>query len=112
MSNSPDNFLNRNYYADAEKDKDYCCSDVLTKIDEEENEICILENSPEFRKKLDNGLKAIRKLKIVMCVCFFFMCVTIYGGIMSGSLAILTDAAHMSADVTGYGISIVGIIVS
>jgi len=34
------------------------------------------------------------------------------GGILSGSLAILTDAAHMCSDVAGFGISIIAIYVA
>ena len=30
----------------------------------------------------------------------------ILGGILSGSLAIMTDAAHMMSDLAGYGISL------
>lgn len=37
------------------------------------------------------------------------MIVEIVGGIMSGSLAILTDAAHMCSDVGGFAISMFSI---
>jgi zinc transporter 2 len=36
-----------------------------------------------------------------------FMCVELVGGIWSGSLAILTDAAHQLSDVAGFVISFV-----
>jgi len=35
------------------------------------------------------------------------MGVEIAGGIYSGSLAVLTDAAHMFSDISGFGISII-----
>ena len=57
-------------------------------------------------------MKAIKKLKVVLCVCLLFMFAEIGGGILSGSLAILTDAAHMCSDVAGFGISIIAIYVS
>jgi len=40
------------------------------------------------------------------------MVAEVFGGIISGSLAILTDAAHMCSDVAGFGISIIAICVS
>lgn len=51
----------------------------------------------------------MRKLTIVVVICFGFMIVEICGGIISGSLAILTDAAHMCSDVAGFVISMFSI---
>lgn len=51
----------------------------------------------------------MRKLWFVVVICFFFMAAEIVGGIMSDSLAILTDAAHMLSDVGGFAISILSI---
>jgi len=45
-------------------------------------------------------------------VCFIFMGLEFAGGIISGSLAILTDAAHMFSDVAGFMISFFSIYVS
>ena len=84
----------------------------MKKIDKEPEQICLLENDVVFKRKLEIGLKAIKKLKVVLCVCLFFMVCEIFGGIMSGSLAILTDAAHMCSDVAGFGISIIAIYIS
>jgi len=39
------------------------------------------------------------------------MTIEIVGGIVAGSLAILTDAAHMLSDVAGFIISIVAILI-
>lgn len=39
------------------------------------------------------------------------MTIEIVGGIVAGSLAILTDAAHMLSDVAGFVISIVAILI-
>ena len=47
-----------------------------------------------------------------MAICFLFMIVEIVGGIASGSLAILTDAAHMLSDVGGFIISMLSIWIS
>ena len=45
----------------------------------------------------------------VTAVCFMFMMVEFVGGILSGSLAILTDAAHQFSDVAGFVLSFVAI---
>lgn len=39
------------------------------------------------------------------------MTIEVVGGIVAGSLAILTDAAHMLSDVAGFVISIVAILI-
>ena len=65
-----------------------------------------------FQQKLVDGNKAFRKLGIVVAICFLFMIVEIVGGIASGSLAILTDAAHMLSDVGGFIISMFSIWIS
>ena len=85
---------------------------MLDKVDKEPEHICILEHDVLFKRKLEIGLKAIKKLKVVLCVCLFFMVCEIFGGLLSGSLAILTDAAHMCSDVAGFGISIISIYIA
>ncbi len=45
------------------------------------------------------------KLLIVTGISFLFMSGEIVGGYLSGSLAIITDAAHMLSDVAGFLIS-------
>jgi solute carrier family 30 (zinc transporter), member 2 len=49
------------------------------------------------------------KLVIVTIICFLFMGGEVVGGIISGSIAIMTDAAHMLSDVAGFTISYVAI---
>ena len=44
-----------------------------------------------------------------MIICLIFMAAEIVGGVMAGSLAILTDAAHLMSDVAGFAISIFAI---
>lgn len=51
--------------------------------------------------------KNLRKLYISVFICILFMTGEIIGGIISGSLAILTDAAHILSDILGFCISIV-----
>ena len=57
------------------------------------------------RKALSN----LRKLYISIGICTLFMIAEVIGGIISGSLAILTDAAHILSDILGFGISVISI---
>ena len=54
--------------------------------------------------KEDND-RARCKLLVVTVLCFIFMGAEILGGYLSGSIAIITDAAHMLSDVAGFLIS-------
>lgn len=51
----------------------------------------------------------LKKLYISIVICTIFMIAEIVGGLISGSLAIFTDAAHVFSDVLGFGISVVSI---
>ena len=50
-----------------------------------------------------------RVLRIVTALCFFFMCIELIGGYVSGSLAIMTDAAHLLSDLVSFMISLLSI---
>lgn len=54
----------------------------------------------------------MKKLLFVSCICFLFMIIEFAGGIWSGSLSILADAAHMFSDVAGFMISYVSIYIA
>jgi zinc transporter 2 len=54
----------------------------------------------------------MKKLFFVSFICFIFMGLEFAGGIISHSLAILTDAAHMFSDVAGFMISFFSIYIS
>ena len=58
---------------------------------------------------MKQGNKAFKQLLAVVIICFIFMLVEVVGGVISGSLAILTDAAHMCSDVGGFVISMFSI---
>lgn len=45
-------------------------------------------------------LAAIRQLSLAIVLCFVFMIAETVGGYFSGSIAIMTDAAHLLSDVT------------
>ena len=70
---------------------------------------CIQEGSQLIKKTRIQASAAMKKLIIVTLICFLFMAGEIVGGILSGSIAIMTDAAHMLSDVAGFTISFVAI---
>jgi zinc transporter 2 len=72
---------------------------------------CILEHDPKFNEKLKNSKMALRKLAIITVICFLFMVAEVVGGYLSKSVAIMTDAAHMLSDCSGFIISIFSIII-
>lgn len=74
--------------------------------------VCALENDSEFIGKIEESNRAMKKLLFVSFICFLFMGLEFAGGILSGSLAILTDAAHMFSDVAGFMISFIAIQIS
>lgn len=52
---------------------------------------------------------ARRKLIIASILCLVFMCLEVVGGVMSNSLAIATDAAHLLTDFASFMISLFAI---
>ncbi|KAG7394076.1 hypothetical protein PHYBOEH_005855 [Phytophthora boehmeriae] len=72
-----------------------------------------VERKPSRRIPLtDNAKRAQRKLQLA-CVCsLLFMAAEVVGGFLAGSLAIMTDAAHLLSDVAGFCISLFAIWVS
>lgn len=54
----------------------------------------------------------MKKLFFVSCICFLFMVTEAVGGYISGSIAILADAAHMFSDVAGFMISFFSIYIA
>jgi len=73
---------------------------------------CALEKSTKFLMSQEVAKRAMKKLFFVSCICLFFMFCELVGGIISGSLAILVDAAHMFSDVAGFMISYCAIYIS
>ena len=65
-----------------------------------------------MQKKKDLGKKSMKKLLVVSIICFIFMTAEVIGGYISGSLAIMTDAAHMLSDVAAFMISYIAIYLS
>ena len=67
----------------------------------ESSRTSLLKNNPE-----------LRKIVVALCLTFGFMIVEAVGGYLTGSLAIVTDAAHMFSDSTSFFISFMAILVS
>ena len=65
-----------------------------------------------MQKKKDLGKKSMKKLLVVSIICFIFMTAEVIGGYISGSLAIMTDEAHMLSDVAAFMISYIAIYLS
>lgn len=53
--------------------------------------------------------EAMKKMIKISIICTFFLFAEIIGGIIANSLAILTDAAHLTSDLSGFIISIIAI---
>ena len=60
----------------------------------------------------DESSVARRKLLMACALIFVFMTIEGIGGIVSGSLAIMTDALHLLTDLVGFGISIAALTLS
>lgn len=52
--------------------------------------------------------EVLRKLKTASLLCFSFFLIEVIGGWLSGSLAVLSDAAHLCADLAAFLVAISG----
>ena len=53
-----------------------------------------------------------KKLLMVSLICFLFILVEVAGGFLANSLAIMTDAAHLCSDISGFFISIISVYIA
>jgi len=51
--------------------------------------------------------EVLQRLKIATVLCLIFMIVEIVGGLWANSLAILSDAAHLTADLVSFAVAII-----
>ena len=66
-----------------------------------------------FREKLrQQNQGAINKLIKICCFCFTFMTIEFIGGYLAGSLAIMSDAAHLLSDLAGFLISMFSLFIA
>lgn len=69
------------------------------------NASCPVHEDP-FGAQQEVDRRASKKLIFSIILCFVFMFAEIIGGFLSGSLAIITDAAHLLSDVAGFLVSL------
>ncbi|KAL3822798.1 hypothetical protein ACHAXA_005963 [Cyclostephanos tholiformis] len=50
----------------------------------------------------------LKKLQTASLLCFTFFLVEVIGGLLAGSLAVLSDAAHLAADLSAFLVAIIG----
>jgi len=62
--------------------------------------------------KVDHTKAVMRKLLTVSVVCLILMCAEVVGGYLANSLAIMTDAAHLFSDLSGFFISVFSLFMS
>lgn len=78
---------------------------LLTKI-VDQDKFEVLEQTRNFKdiQRKENN-KIIKKLMKICAFCSIFMTIELIGGYIAGSLAIMTDAAHLLSDLSGFIIS-------
>jgi len=57
----------------------------------------------------NDNVRAYKTLCTVSILCLFFMVTELIGGYIAGSLAVMTDAAHLFSDLIGFLVSIISI---
>lgn len=89
--------------------KESCCNilDIKTATPIEETSHCHQANRAVGIDKI-----ARKKLLIASILCVFFMIAEIIGGVLSNSLAIATDAAHLLADLASFMISLLALYIA
>lgn len=83
-----------------------CC--LITKAEVVESTtfgVPLIEHCHRGRRK-EVDVKARKQLIIATVLCLFFMIAEIVGGVLSNSVAIGTDAAHLLTDITSFCISL------
>ena len=72
----------------------------------------VLENTSQKPSFITENRAILKKLICVFLLAGLFMIIEIIGGILAGSIAILSDAAHMLSDLLGFVISIASVWIS
>jgi zinc transporter 2 len=65
----------------------------------------VVEESSEDAVTLERR-QVLRRLQTATALCLIFMVVEVVGGLIARSLAILSDAAHLSADLASFAVAI------
>ena len=53
----------------------------------------------------DERKQVLRRLLVATALCSFFLIVEVVGGLLAGSLAVLSDAAHLFADLASFAVA-------
>jgi zinc transporter 2 len=70
----------------------------------------MIDDSPlTLQRQKSESHAAIKKLLVVSIMCITFMLIEFFGGYFSGSMAIMTDAAHLLSDFSGFVISMISV---
>ena len=72
------------------------------------SKVISLDDQEKIKKNCKEK-EAVRKMIRVSIVCMIFMLIEAIGGYIAGSLAIMTDAAHLFSDLSSFMISIFSI---
>ena len=70
-----------------------------------------MESKHKHSKYTDKESEDLRKMFYTVGICIVFIICEIVGGIIANSLAILSDAAHLFSDLSGFIISIIAMII-
>lgn len=81
----------------------------LLDVDNEEGHSHKHSHNHQHQKNLDVAKGVMKQLMCVSILCISFMVVEIVGGYLAGSLAIMSDAAHLLSDFSGFAISYISI---
>ena len=77
-------------------------------------EIIILEskNEEDVSKEINHGHitdEPVKKMIKIILICSCFLVAELIGGVIANSLAVLSDAAHLSSDLSGFVISLISL---
>ena len=90
------------------KEKD---EELLQQKDSSLDDIGLYNVQAIVNEREKSAKRALVKLLVVSVFCILLMSAEVTGGVISGSLAILSDAAHMLSDFAGFALSIISLLV-
>ena len=87
--------------------------DDIIDINLNNDKIILFEEEENFKERqFKENHRIIEKLKKVCLFCFVFMCIELVGGYVANSLAVMTDAAHLLSDLSGFFISMISLYIA
>ncbi len=64
----------------------------------------------EYKKQNEHEANnAVKKLVLAVCISILFVGAELFGGWISGSIAVFSDAAHLGSDIFGFIVSMVAL---